>query len=273
MEDRTRKFPRFTPAPTFSGAALSGSDPQDPKKVVRTPKKWSGPPDSRESAVFPDSGVLDPRKPGFPAEMDQIPQKRPFSRFPGGARKVESCPQTPGLFQKTTDYNLCHPHGICAFLGKSRYPSPPHGRASFSGGRAGQPRFASFFAKIVSNSLYESRAAGFEPLPPQNGRFPTFWGPDRLFGVPGPGIRESGVLDQESGVRTRNPGSGRPGIPDPGPKKSRTGTPLPGTVRPENPGTRKRKKIRSTPKKKVIPQKKETGPHYKPPPANNIGHS
>jgi len=224
--------------------------------VVRTPKKWSGPPDSRESAVFPDSGVLDPRKPGFPAEMDQIPGKRPFSRFPGGVRKVESCPQTPGLFQKTTDYNLCHPHGICAFLGKSRYPSPPHGRASFSGGRAGQPRFASFFAKIVSNSLYESRAAGFEPLPPQNGRFPTFWGPDRLFGVPGPGIRESGVLDQESGVRTResgvwtarNPGSGAKKIPnwDPPPRNCPT----------REPRNQEEKKNQIHPQKKSHPPKK-----------------
>ena len=78
-----------------------------------------------------------------------------------------------------------------------------------------------------------------------------------------------GVQGQESGNRGSGSGklgSGRPGNGDPGSKKSRTGTPLPGTVRSENPGARDRKKSRSDPQKKVIPQKKETGTHYEPPP-------
>jgi hypothetical protein len=114
-EDRTRKFPKLASGPTFSGAALPGSDPQDPKKVVRTP----GFPDSRPwTPGFPDPGVRTPGNGGFPRRWTRFP---PEPRFPGswgGSRKVESCPMTPGLFQKTTDYNLCHPHGICAFLGR-----------------------------------------------------------------------------------------------------------------------------------------------------------
>jgi len=101
---------------------------------------------------------------------------------------------------------------------------------------------------------------------PRNGRFPGFRGSGPTFW--GSRARNPGIRGPGPG----NPWSGRPGNGDPGSKKSRTGTPLPGTVRSEGPQGRRsgvRKKSRSDPQKKVIPQKKETGTHYKPPPAYN----
>ena len=86
---RTRKFPRLASAPTFSGAALPGSDPQDPKKVVRTPgfpKKVVRTPDSR------DSGVWTPGNRGFPRRWTRFPGNGRFPGFWGGRKKVKAAP-------------------------------------------------------------------------------------------------------------------------------------------------------------------------------------
>ena len=161
-------------------------------------------------------------------------------------------------------WDLClfapDPPPALAFVtpGQKVRPQTRHRQAPIGGGLSYRPVMpADFKAETYVETPENGRFPGFR------GSGPTFWGPRAR----NPGIRAfprrwTRFLGSGSG----NPGSGRPGNGDPGSKKSRTGTPLPGTVRSENPGARDRKKSRSDPQKKVIPQKKETGTHYEPPP-------
>ena len=264
---RFKKNTNFLRGRTFRirppGPKKSGPDPRIPEK--------SGP-DPRNPGIR----GLDPRKPGFPAEMDQILGKRPFSRFPGGPEKVKSCPMTPGLFQKTTDYNLCHPHGNCAFFhgfwtsGGVIFPSLGFGSLDPYGTKADKWPFFKCWGQSESGLC---KAAWNPPESAISHFFRVSGGPDRLFGVPGPGIRENGRFPRIWGSGSGKLGSGRPGNGDPGSKKSRTGTPLPGTVRSENPGARDRKKVDPTPKKKSSPKKKRPGHITNPPLPTTIGHS
>jgi hypothetical protein len=108
---------------------------------------------------------------------------------------------------------------------------------------------------------------------PGNGlkrEFPGIGGPDPLSGGPGPVIRESGVLDQESGGWIRESGVRTARKRGSGVKKILNWDPPPRNCPIREPRSQEQKKNKIRPQKKVIPQKKQTGPLYKPPPAYNI---
>ena len=102
-------------------------------------------------------------------------------------------------------------------------------------------------------------------------------GPDRLFGVPGPGIRESGLFRgdgpdswglevQESGnpgQETGNPGEKNPELGPPSPELSDPRTQEPGEEKKSDP----------PPKKKSSPKKKRPDHITNPPLPTTLGHS
>jgi hypothetical protein len=98
--DRTRKFPRLASAPTFSAPALPGSDPQDP------------------------------RKPGIPAEMDQIPPGTPFSGVLGGVPESRKLPHDTRTVPENDRLQLMPPPGDLCLFGPIPDLSGPHGPAT-----------------------------------------------------------------------------------------------------------------------------------------------